>query len=132
MSHTAEDLLAFGQAVLEQVIEETGEVAVLGELRVVVNDNPRARKLLGRAHLADDRIELFLQTLNDWEYSDTGIEDVIRHEISHHLAYRLDRSRVHDAKWRRRAEQCGAYPRASSTHVERIAYAETREEEARA
>lgn len=62
--------------------------------------------LIGRAHLRERVV-----TLNS-EYTNGTLQDAIRHEIAHFLAYDIDKSYKHDRVWRKWARRMNCNPRA--------------------
>lgn len=124
MSHTIADLEAWAQVVLDDIREQTGWA--LDDFAIMVRRDSRATRKLGKACLGWPVRKLYLYhaTLKDWH--ETAIEDIVRHEVAHFVAYDVHDDKKHGYWWKRIAEQIGARPYANGEEVDRIAYAATK------
>ena len=98
-------------------------INILNDLNYYFEFNSRLSNVLGRCNYTHKRIQLSTKYVNlNWDKHRDMVEDTIRHEIAHAIAYHLygKDGLGHGYYWQNVAKQLGATPKARSKNSSNI------------
>jgi len=99
----------------------TKTINILNDLNYYFEFNGRLSNVLGRCNYTHKRIQLSTKYVNlNWDKHSDMVEDTIRHEIAHAIAYHLYGSIGHGHDWQSVAKQLGAMSKARSKNSSNI------------